>query len=245
MKELEEGANALHAATYDRRQNRAFALIGVLGGLICSEADYLLEYLGGASTTLGSWGVIESAWENMSLWRFSASIWIACIAVPMYTLGCIAVIRQMQSTHKKLGTAFGASFLTGVLGGLFIHIILCVMPVTYKYLLDNASQELAVGAVDAMTSSFIWPFFLYYALLIIVPLILWCVYCFKRDGLYRPLTALIVVGITLISVTVSKLVPALEWLGVGAVSRMLAMWCFVAWRREKIAAKYKKEQDTI
>lgn len=226
----------MNTVTYDHKQTRAFALTGVFGGLICSVADYLLEYMGEASTTLGSWGVTESAWSDMALWRFPASIWIACLAVPMYVLGVIAVIRQMRSTHRKLGTAFGASFLVGALGGLFIHIMLCVMPVVYRYLLENASQSLAVGAVDAMTGSFIWPFFVYYAMLIIVPLILWCVYCFRKGSLYRPWTAAVIVGFTVLCVALSKLIPALEWAGVGAVSRMLALWSFVAWRTERRAA---------
>lgn len=226
----------MNTATYDHGQTRVFALIGIFGGITCSIADYLLEYMGQASQTLGAWGVTESAWADMALWRFPASIWIACFAVPMYVLGVIAVIRQIRSTHRKLGSAFGISFLIGALGALFIHIILCVMPVVYKYLFENVSQAIAVGTVDAMTDSFIWPFFIFYTLLIIVPLVLWCVYCFQKNSLYRPRAAVIIIVVTFGCIVMSKLVPALEWIGVGAVSRMIGMWCFVAWQAEHKAA---------
>ena len=72
---------------YNHHQNNVFALIGFIGGIFCSIADYLLEYLGQPSETLGLYGVVESAWADMALWRFPASIWIVCIAVPMYLLG--------------------------------------------------------------------------------------------------------------------------------------------------------------
>ena len=224
----------MNEKTYDHKQTKVFALIGTFGGLICSVADYFLEYMGRESTTMGFMGTVESAWADVSAWRFPASIWIASLAVPMYVIGMIAVIRQMRATHEKLGTAFVASFLLGSLGGLFIHIVMCVMPVVYQYLIANATPELAVGAVDAMTASFIGPFFLYYVFLILVPLVLWCVYCFQKGSAYRPLTAISIVGFTLLCIALSK-IPALEWLGVGAVSRMIALWCFAAYRTEQRA----------
>lgn len=222
----------MNEIVYNRRQNKVFALIGAIGGLICSVADYFLEYMGMDSTTMGLMGMVESAWADAPGWRFPASIWIVSVAVPMYVIGIIAVIRQMRSTHRKLGTAFGASFLLGSLGGLFIHIVMCTMPVVYRYLIANTAQELATGAVDAMTASFIGPFFIYYIFLIVIPLILWSVYCFKKGGAYRPLTAVVIVGTTIICIVLGN-IPALEWLGIGAVSRMIAMWCFAAWLVEK------------
>lgn len=215
-------------ATYSNKQNKIFAIIGLCGGIICSVADYLLEYLGQPSETLGTWGVVESAWANMSVWRFPASIWIVCLAVPMYVIGFWGIIRQMSSTHKYLGLAFGISTFIGSLGALFIHIIMCVMPVTYKHILENAGQQLAVDSIDAMTGSFIWPFFIFYVFLIIIPLVLWIVYSFKKGSRYSPVSALIVTGLTFVCIAVGSLIPSLEWLAVGAVSRMIAAWCLVA-----------------
>lgn len=224
----------MNETTYNHKQTKRFALIGFLGGLICSVADYFLEYMGRESTTMGFMGTVKSAWADVSAWRFPASIWIVSLAVPMYVVGMIAVIRQMRATHKKLGAAFGGSFLLGSLGGLFIHISMCLMPVVYQYLIANTTQEMAVGAVDAMTASFIGPFFLYYSFLILVPLVLWCAYCFQKGGAYKPLTAVVIVGFTLLCIALSK-IPALNWLGVGAVSRMIALWCWTVYRTEQRA----------
>ena len=219
---------------YDHKQARRFAFVGMLGGLICSIADYFLEYLGTLpNETLGAYGVIESAWADMAAWRFPASIWIAAVTVPMYVLGFLAIIRQMRSTHEKIGKLFGASALLGSLGGLFIHIMLCVLPVAYKYLIVNGSQALAVGTVDAMVGSFIVPFYAYYVFLIIIPLIVWCVYCFKKGSLYRPVAAIAIIGFTIVCLVLGGAVPALSWLQVGAVSRMIGLWCMVSWLTER------------
>ena len=223
---------------YDNKQTRRFAFIGMLGGFICSIADYFLEYIGALpNETMGAYGVIESAWANMAAWRFPASIWIAAVTVPMYVLGFIAIIRQMRSTHERTGRLFGASALLGSLGGLFIHIMLCVLPVAYKYLVANGSKELAVGTVDAMVGSFIVPFYAYYVFLIIIPLIVWCVYCFKKGGLYKPADAIAVIGFTVACLVLGGMVPALSFLQVGAVSRMIGLWCMIAWLTGRQAAR--------
>ena len=223
---------------YDRGQTRRFALIGMLGGFICSIADYFLEYLGALpNETLGAYGVVETAWASMAAWRFPASIWIAAVTVPMYVLGFIAIARQMRSTHERLGKLFGASALLGSLGGLFIHIMLCVLPVAYQHLIVNGSQTLAVGTIDAMVGSFIVPFYAYYVFLIIIPLIAWCVYCFRKGGLYKPVAAIAVVGFTVVCLVLGGIVPSLGFLQVGAVSRMIGLWCMTAWLTERKAER--------
>ena len=220
--------------TYNHKQIQRFAFVGMLGGFICSIADYFLEYLGALpNETLGAYGVVESAWADMAAWRFPASIWIAAVTVPMYTLGFIAIARQMRSTHEGVGKLFGASALLGSLGGLFIHIMLCVLPVAYKYLTVNGSRELAVGTIDAMVGSFIVPFYIYYVFLIIIPLVVWCVYCCKKDGLYPPVAAIAIVGCTIACLALGGVVPMLSFLQVGAVSRMIGLWCMTAWLTER------------
>lgn len=220
--------------TYSHKQTQTFALIGMLGGFVCSIADYFLEYLGTLpNETLGAYGVIESAWAEMAAWRFPASIWIAAVTVPMYVLGFIAITRQMRSTHQRTGVLFGASALLGSLGGLFIHIMLCVLPVAYQFLINNASRELAVGTIDAMVGSFIVPFYAYYVFLIIIPLIVWCVYCFQKGGLYKPVSAIAIVGFTIACLVLGGVAPSLSWLQVGAVSRMIGLWCMNAWLTER------------
>lgn len=219
------------------KQTRRFAFVGMLGGFLCSVADYFLEYLGALpNETIGAYGVVETAWASMAAWRFPASIWIAAVTVPMYVMGFLAIARQMRATHEKIGKLFGASALLGSLGGLFIHIMLCVLPVAYRYLVANASRELAVGTIDAMVGSFIVPFYAYYVFLIIIPLIVWCVYCFQKGSRYQPVAALAVVGFTVLCLVLGGLVPALRWLQVGAVSRMIGLWCMNAWLAERTAA---------
>ena len=94
--------------TYNRKQTQRFAFIGMLGGFICSIADYFLEYLGAMpNETMGAYGVIESAWADMAAWRFPASIWIAAVTVPIYVLGFLAIIRQMRSTRKNRQAVWG------------------------------------------------------------------------------------------------------------------------------------------
>lgn len=224
--------------SYPHKQTERFAFIGMLGGFLCSIADYFLEYLGALpNETVGAYGVIETAWAEMAAWRFPASIWIAAVTVPMYVLGFIAIIRQMRSTHARIGKLFGASVLLGSLGGLFIHVLLCVLPVAYQYLAANASQALAIGAIDAMVGSFLAPFYLYYVFLILIPLVVWCVYCCQKGSLYRPGTAVAVVGFTVGCIVLGGVVPALSFLQVGAVSRMIGLWGLVAFFTERKAGR--------
>ena len=113
------------------------------------------------------------------------------------------------------------------------------MPVTYKYVLENAGQQFAVDTLDAMTGSFIGPFFIFYALLIIIPLILWIVYSFKKGSLYTPFATLLATGLTFVCVAAGMIFPSLEWLQVGSVSRMAACWCLVALITESKIMKTK------
>lgn len=218
---------------YDHKMNKRFATIGTFGALVCSVADYLLEYLGRESETLGSIGQIETAWLTMGTWRFTASLIIAAVVIPLYGLGLFAVYRQMNSTHPTVAKAYGICTAIGMLGSFFIHGILCLLPIAFKTAYVSGDLNCAVAVVDAMTSSMMIPFFTYYTLLVPIPAAIWAVYCLKKGSLYSPKYAVIVLGITLLCIVLEKIIPSLSFLSVGSISRMLAMISAAAWYTEE------------
>ncbi len=203
---------------YNRKVNFVFAVLASAAGLLYSLADYLLEYLPEGSKALDKYGVVESAWQVMPNWRFTASLTIAAIVTPFFVAGYICVYKQMRTTHPGYAKAFIAVTLTGGLADFFIHAVLCIMPVVYKSVFEIGGQTAAVKVLEDMTGSFIIPFYAYFAF-IFAGYILWFVYAFRKNGIYPKWYAWVLLAAVLIEL-VSSNFAALQLISIGTLSRL-------------------------
>lgn len=141
------------------RMELLFSILGILGGILCAIADMLLDLKGRDNKKLGVIGLVDSKWSDMSEWRFKASILVAMIAVPLYSLGLFSLSYQIGGT---LGFVLFIVTFVGGMGGFFIHAFLCLMPILYKAVSD---KEQGVKLVDKLFDSIKVPFFLLYLIL--------------------------------------------------------------------------------
>ena len=54
-------------------------ILGILAMILCMVGDWLLDVKGSGNVT---YGIVESNWINMSMWRFQVSILIGSLIVP-------------------------------------------------------------------------------------------------------------------------------------------------------------------
>lgn len=142
------------------------SIIGLAGGIICACADILLDLKGRDNKKIGKYGFIDSKWLVMNEKRFTASIIIAMLAVPMYGLGVYSLGCRMSG---GLGTAMKLTAFVGSMGGFFIHAVLCLMPVIYKTISNEALGERVINRIYETIK---FPFYLLYLILALVPSII-------------------------------------------------------------------------
>lgn len=160
-------------------------MIGLAGGILCAIADILLDLKGNNNVKIGKYGIIDSNWVNMAGWRFSLSVAVAAIAVPMYYMGIIAMTNQLQAANRLLGTSFWVAGTVGAIGGLFIHATLCYFPMIYKRLAKDNQSELAENIINGIFNSIKIPFITVFVLLTIVTSVI-IVIAIIRDYLAIP-----------------------------------------------------------
>lgn len=217
---------------YNHRKNMIFAVIAAIAGFCYSIADYLLEYLPHVSETLDKFGVVESAWTDMSSGRFGVSLFMSAILTPFFVAGYVCIYRQIKNSSPKLSNAFVITALIGGLGDFFIHAILCIMPIVYKSVYSLEGQGAAVHVLEDMTGSFIIPFYVYFAF-IFVGYILWFVYAFGKRSIYPRWYALVLLLAVIIQLGFAGM--GLQALSVGVFSRLeMTFFIFAAITEYKI-----------
>ncbi len=142
------------------------SFLGLIGGILCATADMLLDLKGKNNKKLGKNGIVDSHWDNMSEWRFKASIFIVMIAVPLYAMGLWSLSEQIGGTIEMI---LKPVTFVGSMGGFFIHTFLCLIPVVYK---NSTDKEQAVAIIDKMFSTIKIPFVLFYFILTLATTIL-------------------------------------------------------------------------
>lgn len=141
-------------------------ITGVTGAILCAVADLFLDLKGPGNISVGSLEIIQSNWSVMSEWRFTVSIILSALSIPMYICGLIALRNQIRLKSIKTASLFGVFAYIGSLGAIFIHITLCIMPIIFKTLENNTSlAELVINRVFTAVSV---PFFTFYAFLVLV-----------------------------------------------------------------------------
>ena len=142
------------------------SVLGLLGGILCAIADMLLDLKGKDNQKLGKNAIADSKWEDMSEWRFKASILIVMIAVPLYAMGLWSLGGQIGGT---IGAILKLVTFVGSMGGFFIHAFLCLLPIVYK---NSEDKEHAVLLIDKLYSTIKIPFLLLYLLLTLATTVL-------------------------------------------------------------------------
>lgn len=215
---------------YNRKKNMIFAIIAAIAGFFYSIADYLLEYLPHASTVLDKYGVVESAWADMSNGRFVASLVMAAILTPFFVTGYICIYRQIKESAPRLSKVFVITALIGGLADFFIHAILSIMPVVYKSVLESGNEHQAVAVLEKMTGSFIVPFYGYFAF-IFAGYVLWFVYAYSSKSIYPKTYPTILLAAVVIQLVFAGF--GVQVLSIGAFSRLEMMFFICAAVTEK------------
>ena len=220
---------------YDHRKNMIFAVLAAIAGFCYSIADYLLEYLPHASETLDRYGVVESAWIDMTSGRFIASLAMAAVLTPFFVAGYICVYKQIRESAQKLSKAFIIIALIGGLGDFLIHAILCIMPIVFKSAYLLSGQAAAVHILEDMTGSFIVPFYVYFAF-IFVGYILWFIYALGKSSIYPKWYAAVLLLAVIIQLALSGM--GVQAFSVGVFSRLeMTFFIYAAVTEHKYAAK--------
>lgn len=187
---------------------KVFAIIGIIGGMLCAVADLLLDLKGDDNQKLGKMKMIDSKWKVMSHGRFVWSDILAMFAVPMYSCGFVALMMQLYKVKVELAMGMTIMFLCGAMGGFMIHTFLCMMPTIYQKIIEKADFEIAEDVIEGVFRQIYVPFFVLYSMLVIVPALivmgliafgilelpLWCIIlnplCFQLIGLLFRATGL-------------------------------------------------------
>lgn len=154
--------------------NMLLSVIGLIGGLLCATADLLLDIKGKENQKIGKTKFIDSKWSEMSEWRFRASIIVAMLAVPMYSMGVFSLANQIEKENSALSNWLRLAIFVGAMGGFFIHSLICITPIIYKRIMKEHNFNLADDVCVLMFESAKIPFSLLYLVLMFGPAVIVC-----------------------------------------------------------------------
>lgn len=109
-----------------------FSILGIIGGLLCCVGDILFDLKGSGNEKLGTSGNIDSNWIKMADWRFAASILFAYVGDALVGFGIYSLAKQVEPANHILSVVMMICGYIGVIGGFYVHTLLCVQPVIYK-----------------------------------------------------------------------------------------------------------------
>jgi len=121
--------------------NYVFGIFGIIGGLLCAIGDILLDLKGKNNVKSGQPKIIDSNWLIMSEWRFRVSIFFAALGVPLFLLGFLGMANHLAQSNKTVAMTFLIFSIIGASGGLFIHALLCIMPIICKTLTNDGVKK--------------------------------------------------------------------------------------------------------
>lgn len=139
------------------------SVLGLLGGLLCAAGDILFDFKGKGNQKLGTSGNIDSNWVKMADWRFRASIICAFVGDIFAGLGIASLAMQVKEANETLAVIMAASGYIGVIGGFYIHSVLCIQPIIYKRIMEEDNFELADRTLESFYKTVIIPFIAGYA----------------------------------------------------------------------------------
>ncbi|MDE5769510.1 MAG: hypothetical protein K2H29_05115 [Oscillospiraceae bacterium] len=142
--------------------NAIFGIMGLMGGILCAVGDLLFDLKGKDNQKLGTSGNIDSNWLKMSYWRFGVSILFAFVGDILAGFGYLSLVRQISQTDQTLATVTAVLCYIGIIGGFFVHTVLCIQPVIYKKIMETNQFRLADDTLEQYYKMLIAPFFIGY-----------------------------------------------------------------------------------
>lgn len=152
-----------------------FGILGIIGGIVCACGDLLLDLKGKNNKKLGKHEIINSNWEEMKIWRFKLSILLVMVGVPLYFLGLTSMASQLSIKNSSFGLAFWIISIVGSIGGFFIHVFICLLPIIYKTMQSTSEFPVIEKVISTIYDAIKIPFLVMYILLVgITSLIIMC-----------------------------------------------------------------------
>lgn len=153
--------------------NIVYGIIGIIGGLLCAVGDILIDLKGRDNVESGKEPkLINSSWDRMAPWRFTLSILIATIGVPMTVLGGITLANIVAESSAFMGNFLLIAVVAGGVGGFFIHASICLLPIIYLKIKEFAGSDVAEQVVYHKWDAIKVPFMFMYLILIALTSIL-------------------------------------------------------------------------
>lgn len=147
--------------------NMIFSILGIFGGVLCAIGDMLFDLKGKNNQKLGTSGNIDSNWVNMAYWRFGASIMVAFIGDVLIGFGFYSLTGQISATNHALAATVGVCGYVSVIGGFFVHSVLCIQPIIYKKIMETDNFKLADDILEAYYKAVMPPFLVGYVFIIV------------------------------------------------------------------------------
>lgn len=178
--------------------NLLFSILGLLGGILCAIGDLLFDLKGKGNKKLGTSGNIDSNWEHMGYWRFGASILTAFIGDVLLGFGFLSLVNQIQPANAGLAAGLGVCGYVSVVGGFFVHSVLCIQPIIYKRIMEENRFALADAVLEKYYKAVIPPFAIGYLFIfaaticVIIAILAGCLAVPKWFVLLNPIVFLLV-----------------------------------------------------
>lgn len=153
--------------------NIIYAILGIIGGLLCACGDILFDFKGKGNIESGKKiKFINSNWDKMPPWRFKLSIVFCALGAPLAVLCGIMIANTVAVSSPLMGNLLLIAFVVGGSGGVFIHISLCVVPLLYLKAKSLANADVAEEIINEKWNAIKVPFLVMYLIFIgVTPLL--------------------------------------------------------------------------
>lgn len=158
-----------------------FMVLTIIGSVIALASDIIIGYA--APGAVGKFGMVQSGWSEVSIWRPTLSLIMASVALPLYLPGLFAVSKRVEATAPKTGKTFRITLFAASTGGLLIHAVFCIPQFAYKYLCDAGYPDLAVKLTDKMLEMAI-PSILFSSVMMLVAFVILNVAILRKKTIY-------------------------------------------------------------
>lgn len=143
-----------------------FGFLGIIGGIICACGDILLDLKGKDNMKSGKYQIIDSKWKDMKMWRFKLSIILVMMGVPLYFLGLTSMAIQLTAKSSIFSLIFWIVSVVGSIGGFFIHVFICLLPIIYKTMYTKVEFSELENVINTIFTSVKIPFIFMYIMLV-------------------------------------------------------------------------------
>ncbi|ORX66229.1 hypothetical protein BCR32DRAFT_297631 [Anaeromyces robustus] len=153
---------------------KKYHIFGVLGGLAYVTADWLVFY-GDAGIISQKYDILSKGIAETAPWRFNVSMVLSFISAVL--LGIALFSEEIYISNNKHRKIFHYLNVFNLTTWSTLHIFLCTVFYTYRYMMNEGYQEIAINVIEAIGSQFMWtvlvcylfiyPLFVYYFWLVV------------------------------------------------------------------------------